>query len=182
MKQFREYMLLPNAVLALAVYAGTPAPAIATVGLANPAAEYCIAEGGLYGVQNEADGQRGVCVLPGADAIDAWAFFRENLTGTTETNAPQIANPAASYCVSVGGLYDLDVSTCTLADGSVVDAWALLREAHASRASLANPAAKHCIDVGGGYSIRSVTSGQTGVCTLPDGTERDAWALFREND
>ncbi len=46
---------------------------------------------------------------------------------------------------------------------------------------LANPAATFCIESGGQYEIRDGDNGQTGICTLPDGREIDAWKYFREN-
>ncbi|WP_174838674.1 MULTISPECIES: DUF333 domain-containing protein [unclassified Ruegeria] len=48
--------------------------------------------------------------------------------------------------------------------------------------SLANPAATYCIEIGGAYEIRNGDDGQTGICKLPDGTEIDAWFLFRESN
>ncbi|WP_299659484.1 DUF333 domain-containing protein [uncultured Ruegeria sp.] len=44
---------------------------------------------------------------------------------------------------------------------------------------LANPAATFCIERGGAYKIQDGDNGQTGICTLPDGTEQDAWDYFR---
>lgn len=35
-----------------------------------------------------------------------------------------LANPAATYCVSVGGTYDLATGTCTIS-GIAYDAWSL---------------------------------------------------------
>lgn len=44
---------------------------------------------------------------------------------------------------------------------------------------LPNPAAVYCIEKGGKYEIRETGNGQVGICVLPDGTEIDAWDLFR---
>ena len=46
---------------------------------------------------------------------------------------------------------------------------------------LANPAATFCVAQGNGYTIRSGNGGSVGICTLPDGTEVDAWAYYRAN-
>jgi putative hemolysin len=35
----------------------------------------------------------------------------------------EIANPSATFCGEQGGVYSLEDETCTLPDGSVVDAW-----------------------------------------------------------
>jgi len=40
----------------------------------------------------------------------------------------QLANPSAVFCEDQGGTYSLDDETCTLPDGSVVDAWDYYRE------------------------------------------------------
>lgn len=42
----------------------------------------------------------------------------------------QLANPSAVFCEDQGGTYSLDDETCTLPDGSVVDAWDYYREQH----------------------------------------------------
>jgi len=44
---------------------------------------------------------------------------------------------------------------------------------------LANPAARFCIEKGGQYEIQDGDNGQTGTCTLPDGSKQDAWEYFR---
>ncbi|WP_170558753.1 putative hemolysin [Ruegeria atlantica] len=44
---------------------------------------------------------------------------------------------------------------------------------------LANPAATFCIEQGGQYEIQDGENGQTGICTLPDGSKKDAWEYFR---
>ena len=46
---------------------------------------------------------------------------------------------------------------------------------------LANPAATFCVESGGTYEIVDGAEGQSGICTLPDGTKKDAWEYFREN-
>lgn len=49
-----------------------------------------------------------------------------------------------------------------------------------AQTSVANPAAVYCMELGGVYVIRKSTYGQTGFCQMPDGVERDAWQVFRE--
>lgn len=39
----------------------------------------------------------------------------------------EIANPSAVFCEEQGGQYSLEEETCTLPDGSVVDAWEYYR-------------------------------------------------------
>jgi putative hemolysin len=48
--------------------------------------------------------------------------------GTEPEGDAEIANPSAVFCEEQGGTYSLDDETCTLTDGSVVDAWDYYRE------------------------------------------------------
>jgi putative hemolysin len=44
---------------------------------------------------------------------------------------------------------------------------------------LANPAAVFCVESGGTYKIHRAADGsESGICTLSDGTEVDAWDYF----
>jgi putative hemolysin len=43
---------------------------------------------------------------------------------------------------------------------------------------IANPASENCVAKGGTLSIVDTPQGQEGMCTLPDGTTCDEWALF----
>ncbi|MEM0946920.1 MAG: DUF333 domain-containing protein [Pseudomonadota bacterium] len=155
-------------------------PVNAGVGLANPAAEHCISEGGLFGLVDEDAGKRGVCLLPDGEQVDAWDLYRDAADSSADSAGVQIANPAAAACAGIGGAYQLNSSICRLPDGAEIDAWALLRRAHA--ASLANPAATACLDAGGAYEIRDSDTGKTGICRLPDGRAIDAWAFFRQTE
>lgn len=51
-----------------------------SVGLANPASEYCVEQGGEVEIVDGDDGQTGVCVLPDGTRVDEWEYFRENAT------------------------------------------------------------------------------------------------------
>ena len=54
---------------------GTQEPAI---GMANPASEFCIQQGGHLEIRKEADGEVGYCHLPDGRVVEEWAFFRAN--------------------------------------------------------------------------------------------------------
>ncbi len=60
----------------------TPAPsgepATAMVGMPNPAAEFCIAQGGKTEIRKTADGEAGYCHLPDGRVVDEWEYFRAN--------------------------------------------------------------------------------------------------------
>lgn len=165
-------------VVSVAMFAASGAQANAA--LVNPAAAFCIEQGGQFGIRDTETGQTGICTLKDGTEMDAWDYFRAKAGDETMTTA-KIANPAASHCVSIGGSYDLKTGMCALEDGSSVDAWELLRDAHGATVQLANPAATYCLEIGGIYEVREGEHGQYGVCTKPDGTLVDAWDLYREN-
>ena len=57
----------------------TPAPTAAptAASIANPASEYCAAQGGQVEIRTAADGsQAGYCVFPDGSACEEWAYFR----------------------------------------------------------------------------------------------------------
>jgi hypothetical protein len=77
------------AMSAAAGLAGSAAAATA-VGLPNPAAAFCAEKGGTYHIENRAEGTRSICRLPDGRVVDAWAFYRESLTGALPTTAERI--------------------------------------------------------------------------------------------
>jgi putative hemolysin len=48
----------------------------------------------------------------------------------------------------------------------------------ASAVALRNPSAVYCIEMGYNYSVEKTSSGDQGICTLPDGTNADAWRFL----
>lgn len=54
-----------------------------TPGVANPASEYCIEQGGRVDIVDEAGGQVGYCELPDGRRIEEWEYFRSE-TATSE--------------------------------------------------------------------------------------------------
>lgn len=46
--------------------------------LANPAAVFCIEQGGRYEIRNADAGSQGFCILPDGTEVDAWTYFREH--------------------------------------------------------------------------------------------------------
>jgi putative hemolysin len=85
------------------------------IGLQNPAAGYCTRMGYEYKTVKTEDGERGICVLPNGDEVDAWAFYRGEVA------------PEYSYCAKMGWPvaaegqgdgYSDRCCTCSLPDGS----------------------------------------------------------------
>ena len=62
------------AALALCAAVLAPRPASA---LANPASVFCAESGGRSEILQTASGaQIGICILPGGEIVDEWAYFR----------------------------------------------------------------------------------------------------------
>ncbi|MCH4293497.1 DUF333 domain-containing protein [Shewanella sp. 3B26] len=116
-----------------------------TTGLANPGADFCIKLGGEYKIVEGADGQRGECHLPDGRVEDAMALYRGHATAAADKMATDakdavaaigMANPAAEYCVKIGGEHKVvkeeagEVGYCHLKDGQVVNAWDYFRAHH----------------------------------------------------
>ena len=56
-----------------------------SVGLANPASQYCVAQGGEVLIVTAADGsQSGRCRLPDGTEVDEWEYFRASQVSTVE--------------------------------------------------------------------------------------------------
>jgi len=44
--------------------------------LPNPAAKFCVDQGGKLEIRDEAGGQAGYCLFPDGSECDEWAYFR----------------------------------------------------------------------------------------------------------
>jgi CubicO group peptidase (beta-lactamase class C family)/putative hemolysin len=53
-------------------------------GIANPASEFCVAQGGTVEIVDEAGGQVGYCNLPDGSRVEEWEYFRTQTGATTE--------------------------------------------------------------------------------------------------
>lgn len=49
-----------------------------TVGMPNPASVYCLERLGTLDIQERAEGQVTMCVLPDGSRVEEWAFYRRN--------------------------------------------------------------------------------------------------------
>jgi putative hemolysin len=127
------------AVLALALGACSrnpgPSPASAP-GLANPASENCIAEGGELRIETAGDGgQYGVCMFEDNRQCEEWALLRgECPVGGIRVTG--YVTPQARYCAIRGGDYAVtreqtvtspEEGTCTLPGEPACDALALYK-------------------------------------------------------
>lgn len=100
-------------------------------GIANPASENCVAQGGTLSIEESGNGgQIGVCYFEDNRQCEEWALMRgECPAGGLKVTG--YVTPAARYCAITGGTYtitgedntDNEQGTCTLANGAVCDVW-----------------------------------------------------------
>lgn len=61
-----------------------PADTTTPTGIANPASEYCVAQGGTVEIVDEAGGQVGYCNLPDGTRVEEWEYFNAQTGETTQ--------------------------------------------------------------------------------------------------
>jgi len=79
-------MLRPYAFAIAAGLFFSATPLMAQQQLPNPAAQFCVEEGGTYSIVEEETGQRGICILADGSEVDAWDHFRERHAAATTTD------------------------------------------------------------------------------------------------
>jgi putative hemolysin len=109
----------------------TPETTKPSVGIANPASENCVKEGGTLSIlKSGSGGEYGVCIFEDNRQCEEWAMFR----GDCPVGGIKITGyvtPAAIFCAITGGEYavtgesntDNEQGTCTFKGGKVCDAW-----------------------------------------------------------
>ena len=110
----------------------SPAGAAATTGIANPASENCVKQGGTVSIVERGDGgQYGICTFADNQQCEEWALLR----GDCPVGGVRITGyvtPAATYCAITGGTYAAtgnegapdEQGTCTFNNGVACDVWA----------------------------------------------------------
>jgi len=100
-------------------------------GIANPASENCIKEGGQLNIVKRSDGgEYGVCVFEDNRQCEEWALMR----GECPSGGLKITGyvtPAAVYCAITGGEYAITAESntekeqgiCTFKNGKSCDVW-----------------------------------------------------------
>ncbi len=116
-----------------------------------------------------------------------WAFGAAAQTQT----APGLANPASVNCTQQGGTLAIErrpdggqFGVCVFVDNYQCEEWALLRgecpKGGLRVTGYVTPAGRYCAITGGRYAIVSPpgTSPERGTCSLPNGRNCDAEALY----
>lgn len=60
------------------------------LGMANPASEYCVKQGGKLEIKNEQNGQVGYCHLVNGQVIEEWKLFRTDQAGCIPEEAKRL--------------------------------------------------------------------------------------------
>jgi putative hemolysin len=77
-------LTLPIAMIVTACGGEDDGPTATTApGLANPASEYCVDQGGELEIVPEPAGQVGYCHLPDGTRVEEWEYFRAQTGSTT---------------------------------------------------------------------------------------------------
>ncbi len=109
----------------------TPQPTEPSVGIANPASENCVKQGGTLSIQkNGGGGEYGICIFEDNLQCEEWAMFN----GDCPVGGIKITGyvtPAAVYCAISGAEYkitgesntDNEKGTCTFKNGKSCDVW-----------------------------------------------------------
>jgi putative hemolysin len=102
-----------------------------SVSVANPAAKYCIDQGGVSTIEQLGNGNRfGLCTFEDNRQCEEWALFRDEcpVGGVRITG---YVTEAGRYCAITGGTYEAtetdasgeEQGTCTFADDTTCDVW-----------------------------------------------------------
>ncbi len=74
-----------------------------TAGMANPASENCIAEGGTLDIRQDVGGEVGYCIFPDGSECEEWALMRgECAPGESSASAAATFTDPFAYCAAVG--------------------------------------------------------------------------------
>lgn len=88
----KNILLLSAVFASLAACSATPNKDMSPpkIGMANPASQYCVEQGGQLEIRNEANGQVGYCKLANGQVVEEWAFFRANQTKCVADEAQKL--------------------------------------------------------------------------------------------
>lgn len=60
------------------------------IGMANPASQYCVQQGGTLEIRNESHGQVSYCQLPNGQVVEEWALFRASQSECVADKAKEL--------------------------------------------------------------------------------------------
>jgi putative hemolysin len=131
MKDALFLLIVPFVLLAVVGCSSSAEPAQ----MANPASEYCIEQGGKLDIREDDNGgEVGYCQFDDGSECEEWTYFRGDCSPGEFPISSQLANPAATYCIEQGGVYEIrdhedggQYGVCIFDDGSECDAWSYFR-------------------------------------------------------
>jgi putative hemolysin len=72
----RPHSLAPALVLNCCLLLAACAEPTPRLSLANPASQFCLAQGGILQIVDTPQGQHGLCRLPDGQEVEEWTLFR----------------------------------------------------------------------------------------------------------
>lgn len=104
------------------------------LGMANPAATYCIDQGGETKTVSTLEGEHGICILSDGTEVGQWEYFRQNQDAQGDDVMMGMANPASVFCEEQGGSVKIvdtaegQIGMCVMPDGSEIEEWELFNK------------------------------------------------------
>ena len=80
----------------------------AKIGLANPASQYCVDQGGKLEIVKEANGEVGYCHLPNGEKVEEWALFRQSQAQCVAEEVTKLVGQTGIKILPVCGGRDLE--------------------------------------------------------------------------
>lgn len=75
----KVFMMTAITAAALSACAQQSEPESPRVGVANPASEFCVKQGGKSVIKKDAQGgEHGECHLPDGSVVEEWVYFRQH--------------------------------------------------------------------------------------------------------
>ena len=148
------------------------------IGMANPASEYCVSQGGTSENRKDKDGAEfGVCKLANGEEREEWDFYRESqYTGHSQEDAKAKAKEnKVKFRIA-------EQNWKAKAKENKVEFRVAEQDGEAKAIGMANPASEYCVSQGGTSENRKDKNGaEFGVCKLANGEEREEWNFYRES-
>ena len=168
--------------------------------MSNPAATFCVQNGGRIDIRKETSGEAGYCVFSDGSECDEWSFMRGECAkaeitcrnqcgdGTCQDSCEGSGCPCPeSYTICPQDCRESAVGKPTVescqAEGGTLEVRVDSTGEHTYcilPGQIPNPAALKCREDGGRNEIRSDPTGATyGMCVFSDGSECEEWDLYR---
>lgn len=66
------------------------------IGMANPASQFCIEQGGQLSIEKDTNGEVGYCQLANGQKVEEWALFRQNQSQCIADEATKLVGQSSA--------------------------------------------------------------------------------------